>query len=128
MSKRQCRDAVRERWVGTGNRIVGGMLIHTTRREEQECEQTRFENIANICMGGAITLAFGADPVFKPDTESFDPDLASADMLRIYNCSADFGPDAVRSGPVSSSHDVAAIAEFACSRCSRSSAREPPPL
>lgn len=89
------RGAVRERWVGTSNRVVGGMLIHTTRRQEQECAKTRFPDIQNLCMGNTVTDSFGVDPSFKSGTPSFDPDLSIADMLQIYNCTAAFGDSAV---------------------------------
>jgi hypothetical protein len=91
------RVANRERWVGTNNRVIGGMLIHTRRRQEQECKYTRFPDIQNICMGVFVDDSFGVDPVFKLATESFNPDVSAADMLRIYNCSDTFGNSAVSS-------------------------------
>ena len=40
-------DTARERLIGLTNRVVGGMLIHTTRMSYDKCEDSRFEKIEN---------------------------------------------------------------------------------
>lgn len=82
--------------VGGVNRIIGGILIHSIRRDASICDATRFPEIQNFCLGGYVSEPFGVDPVFKPATGSFNPDMSELDMLRAYNCTQDFGGDAVR--------------------------------
>ena len=82
--------------VGGVNRIIGGILIHSIRRDASICGATHFPEIQNFCLGGYVSEPFGVDPVFKPATGSFNPDMSELDMLRAYNCTQDFGGDAVR--------------------------------
>lgn len=86
----------RQRLVGGFNRIIGGILLHSVRRDASICDVTRFPEIQNFCLGDYVVEPFGVDPVFKPATDSFNPDLSELDMLRAYNCTEDFGSDAVR--------------------------------
>lgn len=94
-----CSNDARERLVGGFNRIIGGILIHSLRRDASICEATRFPEIQNFCLGGYVSGPFGVDPVFKPATASFNPDMSEIDMLRGYNCTEDYGSDAVRGRP-----------------------------
>ena len=94
--RRLCRNVARQRLVGGFNRIIGGILLHSVRRDASICDATRFPEIQNFCLGDYVVEPFGVDPVFKPATDSFNPDLSELDMLRAYNCTEDFGSDAVR--------------------------------
>eukprot|EP00892_Ulva_mutabilis_P001573 jgi/Ulvmu1/11416/UM075_0078.1 len=88
-------NAVRERVIGGFNRIIGGILIHSIRRDASICDTTRFPEIQNFCFGDYVSEPFGVDPVFKPATGSFNPDMSELDMLQAYNCTEDFGSDAI---------------------------------
>jgi hypothetical protein len=91
-----CRTAIRERYIGGRNRMIGGMLLHVVRRETRDCKNTRYPNVQSLCFGDITTVPYGADPSFKPAVISFNPDLTEIDMLAAYNCTAAFGSEAVR--------------------------------
>lgn len=87
--------ASRKRLVGLSNRVVGGLLLYTTRRTVGPCNSL-YGGIASSCEanGGAVnTSNFGIDPAFKFGTNLFNSDLAnpvdSSDsaVLLYYNCS-----------------------------------------
>jgi hypothetical protein len=81
-------NTARERLVGLTNRVVGGMLIHTTRMSYDKCEDSRFAKILNNCASGVSTVPYGVDPVFVMGSTLFDPDLDNARSLNtFYNCS-----------------------------------------
>ena len=81
-------DTARERLIGLTNRVIGGMLIHTSRMSYDTCEDSRFAKIENNCAGGISTQAYGVDPVFVMGSSLFDPDLDNERSLQAYyNCS-----------------------------------------
>ena len=81
-------DTARERLIGLTNRVVGGMLIHTTRMSYDKCEDSRFAKIENNCASGISTEPYGVDPVFVMGSSLFDADLDNARSINsFYNCS-----------------------------------------
>mmetsp|Transcript_10216 Transcript_10216/g.33452 ORF Transcript_10216/g.33452 Transcript_10216/m.33452 type:complete len:1592 (+) Transcript_10216:74-4849(+) len=81
-------DDARIRRVGLTNRVIAGMMLHTTRYDTQNCTSSRFDNIQAECTAGVDTTSFGVDPVFKLGTDLYNPDLNNdKDMARLYNCS-----------------------------------------
>lgn len=78
----------RERLIGLTNRVIAGLLIHTTRMSSDSCEGSRFAKIESSCASGTSLQAYGVDPVFVLGSELFDPDLDNqASLLTFYNCS-----------------------------------------
>ena len=81
-------DTARERLIGLTNRVIGGILIHTTRMSYDKCEDSRFAKIETNCAGGISTQAYGVDPVFVMGSTLFDPDLDNErSLVSFYNCS-----------------------------------------
>jgi hypothetical protein len=81
-------NTARDRLIGLTNRIIGGVLLHTTRMSYSECEDTRFSKIEHNCAGGVSTDSYGVDPVFVRGSTLFDPDLDNEkSLLLYYNCS-----------------------------------------
>lgn len=78
----------RERLIGLTNRVIAGMLIHTTRMSYDKCDGSRFEKIESNCASGISTSSYGVDPVFVMGSSLFDPDLDNVkSLLTHYNCS-----------------------------------------
>lgn len=78
----------RERHIGLTNRVIAGMLLHTTRTQPVNCSTTRFEDIDNTCTGPLDISQFGVDPVFKRGAEIYNPDLDNElAVTTYYNCS-----------------------------------------
>lgn len=78
----------RERLIGLTNRIIGGILIHTTRMSYDDCDGSRFSKIESNCASGISKRAYGVDPVFVMGSTLFDPDLDNIKSLLLnYNCS-----------------------------------------
>jgi Polycystin cation channel len=81
-------DTARERLIGLTNRVIAGMLIHTTRMSSDACQGSRFAKIESSCASGTSVRAYGVDPVFVMGSSLFDPDLDNAkSLLEHYNCS-----------------------------------------
>jgi Polycystin cation channel len=81
-------NTARERLIGLTNRVIGGMLIHTSRMSYNKCEDSRFAKIETKCAGGVSTHAYGVDPVFVSGSTLFDPDLDNDNaLISYYNCS-----------------------------------------
>jgi Polycystin cation channel len=74
-------DTARERLIGLTNRVIAGMLIHTTRMSSDACEGSRFAKIESSCASGTSIQAYGVDPVFDPDLDN------QKSLLQYYNCS-----------------------------------------
>jgi hypothetical protein len=78
----------RERLVGLTNRVVAGILVHTTRMSYDDCDGSRFSKIESNCASGISTASYGVDPVFVMGSSLFDPDLDNVkSLLMHYNCS-----------------------------------------
>lgn len=59
-------------YVGTTNRIIGGMLLHVTRFSNSDCASTlRFDKLYDLCRGEVNTSAYGMDPVFQYGSSIF---------------------------------------------------------
>ena len=81
-------NTARERLIGLTNRVIGGMLIHTSRMQTDKCEDSRFAKIENNCASGISTQPYGVDPVFVMGSTLFDPDLDNEkSLVTFYNCS-----------------------------------------
>ena len=81
-------DTARERLIGLTNRVIGGVLLHTTRMAYARCEDSRFAKIENNCASGTSIEPYGVDPVFVMGSTLFDPDLDNEkSLLHFYNCS-----------------------------------------
>lgn len=87
--------AARRRLVGLSNRVVGGLLLYTTRRDTGPCSGLYGSIAANCDAGGGSpsTTNFGIDPAFKFGTELFNSDLSDpvnrddSAVILYYNCS-----------------------------------------
>ena len=80
-------DTARERHIGLTNRVIAGMLLHTTRTLPANCSSTRFKDIDNTCTGELDVLSFGVDPVFKRGAQMYNPDLDNElAVTSYYNC------------------------------------------
>lgn len=78
----------RERLIGLTNRVIAGILIHTTRMSYDDCDGSRFSKIERNCASGISTTSYGVDPVFVRGSSLFDPDLDNVKSLLLhYNCS-----------------------------------------
>lgn len=44
--------SARERYLGLTNRVIGGMLLQTTRTTPVNCTDSRFSDIESLCKGG----------------------------------------------------------------------------
>lgn len=44
--------SARERYLGLTNRVIGGMLLQTTRTTPVNCSDSRFSDIESLCKGG----------------------------------------------------------------------------
>ncbi|KAK3249782.1 hypothetical protein CYMTET_40799 [Cymbomonas tetramitiformis] len=75
------------RYLGGGRRqlLMGGMLFHVTRGAEGECT-SRFQQLEAPCMLGAARQPYGTDPVFRPSSRLYRPELQD-DMGAFYNTS-----------------------------------------
>ena len=51
-------DSARERYLGLTNRVIAGMLLHTTRTTPVNCTDSRFSDIESLCKGGRIQSVF----------------------------------------------------------------------
>eukprot|EP00873_Tetraselmis_striata_P015466 jgi/Tetstr1/435730/TSEL_024629.t1 len=84
-------NTARERSIGLTNRVIAGMLLHTTRTEAVNCNETqatRFEDIDNTCSGDIDIRQYGVDPVFKRGADMYNPDLDNElSVSNYYNCS-----------------------------------------
>eukprot|EP00192_Tetraselmis_astigmatica_P001702 CAMPEP_0117652658 /NCGR_PEP_ID=MMETSP0804-20121206/2750_1 /TAXON_ID=1074897 /ORGANISM="Tetraselmis astigmatica, Strain CCMP880" /LENGTH=1606 /DNA_ID=CAMNT_0005458731 /DNA_START=90 /DNA_END=4910 /DNA_ORIENTATION=+ len=81
-------DTARERHIGLTNRVIAGMLLHTTRTEAVECKTKRFQDIDNTCTGSLDTSTYGVDPVFKRGANMYNSDLDNQlSVTTYYNCS-----------------------------------------
>ena len=49
-------DTARERSLGLTNRVIAGMLLHSTRSTPVDCKDSRFDNLDNVCSGGGCLL------------------------------------------------------------------------
>lgn len=79
----------RERHIGLTNRVIAGMLVHTTRTLEANCSSSRFKDIDNICTGDLDRFSYGVDPVFKRGAEMYNPDLDNElAVTSFYNCTS----------------------------------------
>ena len=47
-------DSARERYLGLTNRVIAGMLLHTTRTTPVNCTDSRFSDIESLCKGGDL--------------------------------------------------------------------------
>lgn len=82
------RVIARERYIGTNNRIIAGMLLHTTRTTPVDCPPTRFNSVENVCAGPLDARQYGVDPVFKQGSSLYNPDLDNNQTIAsYYNCS-----------------------------------------
>jgi hypothetical protein len=78
----------RDRDIGLSNKLLAGMLLHTTRRERTMCENDPFLSADSGCYGGSSTAPYGIDPVFKRGAELYEPDFDTPEEKEIYyNCS-----------------------------------------
>ena len=50
-------DTARERSLGLTNRVIAGMLLHSTRSTPVDCKDSRFDNLDNVCSGGRCRLS-----------------------------------------------------------------------
>ena len=48
--------SARERYLGLTNRVIGGMLLQTTRTTPVNCTDSRFSDIESLCKGGKLGL------------------------------------------------------------------------
>ena len=48
--------SARERYLGLTNRVIGGMLLQTTRTTPINCTDSRFSDIESLCKGGKLGL------------------------------------------------------------------------
>mmetsp|Transcript_27128 Transcript_27128/g.48350 ORF Transcript_27128/g.48350 Transcript_27128/m.48350 type:complete len:1606 (-) Transcript_27128:382-5199(-) len=81
-------NTARERSIGLTNRVIAGMLLHTTRTEPVNCSATRFEDIDNTCSGPIDVRQYGVDPVFKLGADMYNSDLDNElSVTDYYNCS-----------------------------------------
>ncbi|KAL3132313.1 hypothetical protein ABBQ32_008891 [Trebouxia sp. C0010 RCD-2024] len=91
--------SARERYLGLTNRVIGGMLLQTTRTTPVNCTDSRFSDIESLCKGGPDLSAYGVDPVFKSGTDLYNNDLDDeADTVSFYNCNT-LGYDATYNVP-----------------------------
>jgi hypothetical protein len=82
------RGTARERLIGLTNRVIAGILVHTTRMSYDNCDDSRFSKIESNCASGISTASYGVDPVFVMGSSLFDPDLDNVKSLLLhYNCS-----------------------------------------
>lgn len=65
----------RDRDIGLSNKLLAGMLLHSSRRDRSVCENDPFLSKEASCFGGRSTTPFGIDPVFKRGAELYQPDL-----------------------------------------------------
>ncbi len=49
-------DTARERSLGLTNRVIAGMLLHSTRSTPVDCKDSRFDNLDNVCSGGGCLI------------------------------------------------------------------------
>ncbi|GAQ78340.1 Ca2+-modulated nonselective cation channel polycystin [Klebsormidium nitens] len=70
----------RTRYASNHNRIIGGLFLHQTRLEASRCSNNRFEELFEFCIDdGQSVTPYGADPVFNPTSDLFNPDISVAD-------------------------------------------------
>ncbi|GMH41042.1 hypothetical protein BSKO_08952 [Bryopsis sp. KO-2023] len=78
----------RERHIGLTNRVIAGLLLHTSRTKPVKCSDSRFTAIENECSGGLSAQSYGVDPAFKLGTSLFNADIDNEEsMVVYYNCS-----------------------------------------
>lgn len=81
-------NTTRFRLVGLTNRVVAGMMLHTTRVLPKNCTDERFKNLDNKCTGPPTLAAYGVDPVFKLGSSLYNADLDNeVSITGLYNCS-----------------------------------------
>jgi len=69
----------RKRYMGIQNRILGGLLIHQTRRKQETCPSKRFESLFTNCTSKErSTDPYGVDPAFLSTSELYRPELMDA--------------------------------------------------
>ena len=69
----------RERFLGVSNRVVAGVLVHTTRASTERCASSRFAQLGPECASesGLDLSPYGIDPVFlHTSADLFDESLA----------------------------------------------------
>lgn len=78
----------RERFIGLSNRVIAGMLVHTTRSIPIRNSRSRFEDVQFDSRQGLSISSYGVDPVFKSGTSLYNPDFDDEeDTVHYYNCS-----------------------------------------
>jgi hypothetical protein len=67
----------RERFLGVSNRVVAGVLVHTTRAATQRCASSRFAHLGPECASeaGVDLRPYGVDPVFLHTAALHDAEL-----------------------------------------------------
>uniref|UniRef100_A0A061RIA9 Polycystin cation channel family n=1 Tax=Tetraselmis sp. GSL018 TaxID=582737 RepID=A0A061RIA9_9CHLO len=99
-------DTARERNIGLTNRVIAGMLLHTTRTEPANCSSTRFDNIENTCSGPIDISQYGVDPVFKMGAEMYNSDLDNlVGITAFYDCE-ELGAVTVNGEPFEVTYDL----------------------
>jgi len=83
-------EAARTRLVGTNNRVIAGLLLHTTRNAMESCPTEKFDKLFTSgarCVQGVTTEPFGSDPVFSSISPMYNSEIDNVeDMVSYYNC------------------------------------------
>ena len=80
-------NSTRFRMVGLTNRVVAGMMLHSTRKSSKDCGDKRFDKITEECRGAYEKTPYGIDPVFRASSTLYDPDLDNQESVTgLYNC------------------------------------------
>lgn len=103
----------RRRYIGLTNRVIAGMLVHSTRTMPSQCPDSRFQDLTEACNEGISSGSFGVDPIFKSGTSLYNPDLDNEEtMQRYYNCSRLEAPSYDRVNPYSNALEYVNQAPF----------------
>eukprot|EP00210_Caulerpa_lentillifera_P005376 g5138.t1 len=103
----------RRRYIGLTNRIIAGMLVHSTRTIPAKCPESRFKDLVDECTGGISTGSYGVDPVFKSGTTMYNADFDNEESVtKFYNCSMLIAPSYERINPYSTSLEYVNQAPF----------------
>ena len=73
-------DVSRIRMLGVNNRVVAGILLHTTRADVESCGTTRFSHLGPSCTSetNLDVAPYGVDPIFLRTSEIFDEKMRPA--------------------------------------------------
>lgn len=55
-SNETAQDPVQERYLGVKNRVVAGMLLHTSRTRAVKCADSQFRSNESVCSAGIILI------------------------------------------------------------------------